>query len=234
MGSKPARVRKPSRKKAAGEPASAMMEKLAHEYLKDRNAYAAAIRAGYSESVAKKKSGDMIKAMMPTIEKLQQRKNEIMLKRGIMSQDEILASMSNIGRVNPMDYITVIPRQVGGELVVGAKLKDFTELTREQADAVEVFEERGIVKYKLPGITERMSARAFLGKHWGLTDPKLVSLRISQSMSLDVDMRGVDSALLEEFEQKLIEALGPTARRMLGYRDAEEQEPIEHEADDED
>jgi phage terminase small subunit len=230
---------------AAGMPTTKMREAFGHEYVKDYNAHAAALRAGFSKDYAQGKASALLKEMMPFIERLQSKKNEQLMKRGIMSQDEVLQGMSNIGRVNALDYIRWVPTEIregrAKKVVLAAQLKDITELTREQADAIsEVYEERGQVRYKLPDVNEKMAARAFLGKHWGLTDPKLINLRISQNMNMNIDLRMVDSDKLELFEKQLVDALGATGLRLLGYRAGEEESeqpmaPLEVETvDDED
>jgi hypothetical protein len=208
-----------------------MREKLCHEYVKDYNAYAAALRAGFSESMAKTKSGAMVKQMMPYISKLQAKKNDQLVRRGVMTQDEVLQGMSNIGRVNPLDYIRIVSITKGKKTVLATQLKDITELTREQADAItEITEHGGQVTYKLPGVSEKMAARAFIGKHWGITDPKLVNLRITQNITMNAELKDVDTDKLEELESRMIELLGPAARRLLGYRpgdEDQEQAPLE-------
>lgn len=213
-------TRKSVRKSGGNAPSTAMREKLCHEYLKDYNAYAAARRAGFSDSWARAKASITITKMTPFIKTLQTKKNDQMIMRGIMSQEEVLRGMSNIGRVNALDFISVKPAADGG---VSVQLKDITELTREQADAItDVTVEGKRVTYKLPGVTEKMVARAMLAKHWGLTDPKLVQLRITQTIDMNADLRDVDSDKLAMLETQLVEALGPTAFRLLGYRPGEE------------
>jgi hypothetical protein len=217
--------------------ATTMLMKLAYEYVKDRNAYQAALRAGYSESVAKKKSGAMVKQLAGTIERLQEKKNQAMMMRGVMSQDEVLQGMSNIGRVNALDYVVIVPIGEGKNARHVAKLKPISELTREQADAItEIREVGGEVLYALPGITDKMAARAFIGKHWGLTDPKLINMRVTQNFNLNADLKDVDSDKLEALENQMFELLGPAiSRRLIGYKPGEEEEePIEPEVIDDD
>lgn len=234
MAAKAKRVKRKAEHPGA---ASTMLMKLCYEYVKDYNAYQAALRAGYSKSVAQKRSGAMVKKLMPTIEKIQAKKNEQLMVRGVMSQDEVLQGMSNIGRVNPLDYIVIVPDGEGDKARMIAKLKPITELTREQADAItEIREVGGEVHYLLPGLTDKMAARAFIAKHWGLTDPKLVSMRVTQHFNLNADLKDVDSSKLEQLENQLFDLLGPAiSRRLIGYRPGEEEQaPIEPEIIDDD
>lgn len=171
-------------------PLTLKQQRFVAEYLVDKNATQAAIRAGYSAKTAYSQGQRLLKhvevaALIATKAEKQVEKLEITAER-------VLAELALLGFANMEDYV-----RIGSD---GDPYLDFSTLTREQAAAitemtVEDFKDgRGDgardvrrVKFKL---ADKRAALVDLGRHFALftdkvqhgADPALVAL-IEKSMS---------------------------------------------------
>lgn len=97
------------------------------EYLIDRNATQAAIRAGYSETTARKQSRRLLGkvGIAAAIDKGVQ----ALIQRNEITQDDVLQELVRLAFANMLDYM-----KVGAD---GALYVDLSRLTREQAAAIQ-------------------------------------------------------------------------------------------------
>lgn len=169
-------------------------QRFVDEYLIDRNATQAAIRAGYSAKTATVIGAENL--TKPNIKKAIEIGEAELAERTKITQDKVMKELEKIGFSNMLDYITITN---GGDPVT-----DFSALTRDQAAAIseivveEYTEGRGDyarnvkrTKFKL---SDKRSALVDMGKHLGmfkdhlvhsndpdnpLTDPKAASKKLS-------------------------------------------------------
>ncbi|ENX01467.1 hypothetical protein F900_01834 [Acinetobacter modestus] len=143
-------------------------QRFVDEYLVDRNATQAAIRAGYSAKTANEIGAQNL-AKLSIKEAIAIGEAEI-AERTKITQDMVIKELAKIGFSNMLDYITITN---GGDPVT-----DFSALTRDQAAAIseitveEYTEGRGDdarnvkrTKFKL---SEKRSALVDIGKHIGM------------------------------------------------------------------
>jgi len=104
-------------------------ERFCKEYVIDLNGKRAAIAAGYSASTAESKASQMLRIdkVKARIAELQEKKSD---KLG-STAEKVLGELMRLGFSNISDYITI----QGGDAYV-----DLSELTREQAAAIQAIE----------------------------------------------------------------------------------------------
>ncbi|RSO56368.1 terminase small subunit [Acinetobacter lactucae] len=169
-------------------------QRFVDEYLIDRNATQAAIRAGYSAKTATVIGAENL--TKPNIQKAIEIGEAELAERTKITQDKVMKELEKIGFSNMLDYITITNE--------GDPVTDFSKLTRDQAAAIseivveEYTEGRGDdarnvkrTKFKL---SDKRSALVDMGKHLGmfkdhlvhsndpenpLTDPKASSKKLS-------------------------------------------------------
>lgn len=149
-------------------------QRFVDEYLIDRNATQAAIRAGYSAKTATVIGAENL--TKPNIKEAIAIGEAELAERTKITQDKVMKELEKIGFSNMLDYITVTE---GGDPVT-----DFSALTRDQAAAIseivveEYTEGRGDdarnvkrTKFKL---SDKRSALVDMGKHLGMFKDHLV------------------------------------------------------------
>ncbi len=149
-------------------------QRFVNEYLVDRNATQAAIRAGYSAKTATVIGAENL--TKPNIKKAIEVGEAEIAERTKITQDKVMKELEKIGFSNMLDYITITN---GGDPVT-----DFSALTRDQAAAIseivveEYTEGRGEdarnvkrTKFKL---SDKRSALVDMGKHLGMFKEHLV------------------------------------------------------------
>ncbi|HAV4659052.1 TPA: terminase small subunit [Acinetobacter baumannii] len=169
-------------------------QRFVDEYLIDRNATQAAIRAGYSAKTATVIGAENL--TKPNVLKAIEKGEAELAERTKITQDMVMKELAKIGFSNMLDYAT--PTK-DGDLI-----PDFSAVTRDQAAAIsevtveEYTEGRGEdsrnvkrTKFKL---SDKRAALVDMGKHLGmfkdhlvhsndpenpLTDPKAASTQLS-------------------------------------------------------
>lgn len=169
-------------------------QRFVDEYLIDRNATQAAIRAGYSAKTAYAIGEENLRK--PEVRKAIEAGEADLSERTKITQEMVMNELAKIGFSNMLDYVT--PTETGDLFT------DFSKLTRDQAAAIsevtveEYVEGKGEdardvkrVKFKL---SDKRSALVDMGKHLGmfkdrielgndpdnpLTDPKAASKKLS-------------------------------------------------------
>lgn len=149
-------------------------QRFVDEYLVDRNATQAAIRAGYSAKTAYSIGEENLRK--PEVKKAIEIGEAEIAERTKITQDKVMKELEKIGFSNMLDYITITE---GGDPVT-----DFSALTRDQAAAIseivveEYTEGRGDearnvkrTKFKL---SDKRSALVDMGKHLGMFKDHLV------------------------------------------------------------
>lgn len=149
-------------------------QRFVDEYLVDRNATQAAIRAGYSAKTAYSIGEENLRK--PEVKKAIEIGEAEIAERTKITQDMVMKELAKIGFSNMLDYITITD---GGDPVT-----DFTALTPDQAAAIseitveEYTEGRGDdarnvkrTKFKL---SDKRSALVDMGKHLGMFKDHLV------------------------------------------------------------
>jgi len=149
-------------------------QRFVDEYLVDRNATQAAIRAGYSAKTAYSIGEENLRK--PEVKKAIEIGEAEIAERTKITQDKVMKELEKIGFSNMLDYITITD---GGDPVT-----DFSALTRDQAAAIseivveEYTEGRGDearkvkrTKFKL---SDKRSALVDMGKHLGMFKDHLV------------------------------------------------------------
>lgn len=149
-------------------------QRFVDEYLIDRNATQAAIRAGYSEKTAQQMGSENL--LKPVIQSAIAKGEAELAERTKITQDKVMKELEKIGFSNMLDYVTITD---GGDPVT-----DFSALTRDQAAAIseivveEYTEGRGEdarnvkrTKFKL---SDKRSALVDMGKHLGMFKDHLV------------------------------------------------------------
>lgn len=149
-------------------------QRFVDEYLVDRNATQAAIRAGYSAKTAYSIGEENLRK--PEVKKAIEIGEAEIAERTKITQDKVMKELEKIGFSNMLDYITITE---GGDPVT-----DFSALTRDQAAAIseivveEYTEGRGEdarnvkrTKFKL---SDKRSALVDMGKHLGMFKDHLV------------------------------------------------------------
>ncbi|MCK0923723.1 terminase small subunit [Acinetobacter pittii] len=149
-------------------------QRFVDEYLIDRNATQAAIRAGYSPKTATVIGAENL--TKPNIQKAIELGEAELAERTKITQDRVMRELEKIGFSNMLDYITITNE--------GDPVTDFSTLTRDQAAAIseivveEYTEGRGDdarnvkrTKFKL---SDKRSALVDMGKHLGMFKDHLV------------------------------------------------------------
>lgn len=148
-------------------------QRFVDEYLVDRNATQAAIRAGYSQKTATVIGAENL--TKPNIQEAIKLGEAEIAERTKITQDRVMKELEKIGFSNMLDYITITN---GGDPVT-----DFSALTRDQAAAIseitveEYTEGRGEdarnvkrTKFKL---SDKRSALVDMGRHLGMFKDKV-------------------------------------------------------------
>ncbi|MCE6007464.1 terminase small subunit [Acinetobacter soli] len=149
-------------------------QRFVNEYLVDRNATQAAIRAGYSAKTAYSIGDENLRK--PEIQKAIEIGEAEIAERTKITQDKVMKELEKIGFSNMLDYITITNS--------GDPVTDFSMLTRDQAAAIseivveEYTEGRGEdarnvkrTKFKL---SDKRAALVDMGKHLGMFKDHLV------------------------------------------------------------
>ncbi len=130
-------------------------QRFVEEYLKDLNATAAAVRAGYSEKTAMEQGHQLLQktSVSEAIQVAQQER----AKRLQLDVDTVVANLANIAGANILDYL-----EQDGDLI---KLKDLNTLSPQQLTAIES------IKHGKYGIElklySKLTASDMLMKHLG-------------------------------------------------------------------
>ena len=170
-------------------------EMMAHEYLKDFSAMAAAIRAGYAYSTAKNAS-EWIHPDHPKKPRLRQRIDELMARKSArlgVSRERIIDELAKIAFCDPaklIDFETGMVRKDAAPedlaAIAGVKKKDGASVEHE-------------VK-----LHDKLKAAEMLGKHLGMFDDKARRegetqgsiARVAEIMArLDAESRAAPKAL---------------------------------------
>ena len=110
------------------KPLNKKQEQFCHEYLIDKNATQAAIRAGYSQKTAYSQGHDLLKKpeIKTRIDKLYQEQVE----RLKMSADEVLIELANIAKGNIKDFLAFKTEktQVGIDEETGQPIFDYKQV----------------------------------------------------------------------------------------------------------
>lgn len=135
------------------------------EYLKDRNATQAAIRAGYSKKTAKYIGWEALRK--PHVAAAIEAAEKKLAERNDVTQDRIIAEFARIGFANMQDYMTIDND--------GQPSLDWSALTREQAAALQEVTVDTIQHVKGPDVqrvkfklADKLNALAKLGVHLGM------------------------------------------------------------------
>ncbi|QHI17204.1 terminase small subunit [Acinetobacter haemolyticus] len=149
-------------------------QRFVDEYLVDRNATQAAIRAGYSAKTAYSIGEENLRK--PEVKKAIEIGEAEIAERTKITQDMVMKELAKIGFSNMLDYITITD---GGDPIT-----DFSALTPDQAAAIseitveEYTEGRGDdarnvkrTKFKL---SDKRAALVNMGKHLGMFKDHLV------------------------------------------------------------
>ncbi|MEX5367413.1 terminase small subunit [Acinetobacter haemolyticus] len=149
-------------------------QRFVDEYLVDRNATQAAIRAGYSAKTAYSIGEENLRK--PEVKKAIEIGEAEIAERTKITQDMVMKELAKIGFSNMLDYITITD---GGDPVT-----DFSALTPDQAAAIseitveEYTEGRGDdarnVKRTKFRLSDKRSALVDMGKHLGMFKDHLV------------------------------------------------------------
>ena len=144
------------------------------EYLIDRNATQAAIRAGYSERTANEQGSRLLANV--SVRAAVQAGERAIIERNEITQDRIVQELALLGFANMADYMRIGPD--------GDPHLDFGQLTREQAAALqEVAVNEAVgghggdmrtirrVRFKLH---DKRQALVDLGKHLGMFKDRMV------------------------------------------------------------
>lgn len=149
-------------------------QRFVDEYLVDRNATQAAIRAGYSAKTAYSIGEENLRK--PEVKKAIEIGEAELAERTKITQDMVMKELAKIGFSNMLDYITITDG--------GNPITDFSALTPDQAAAIseitveEYTEGRGDdarnvkrTKFKL---SDKRAALVNMGKHLGMFKDHLV------------------------------------------------------------
>lgn len=144
------------------------------------------------------------------IDRLSAKVEVIVAKKISYERTDILAGIAAIGYCNAMDYVKVIDGQ--------AVLKTLTELTREQAAAIDSLSYDGkTVTYTLPQAKTRLAALTTLGEQAANFKKPAQN---HQHLHLDVPLEKI-----RELKGLFAQALGPqVTREVLGFTEEEQQQ----------
>lgn len=192
-----------------------------HEYIKDYNAHAAAIRAGASKTRARTQAHTWVKRYSRYLQDLQKQKTAAVAKKVVYDQNTILKVMARAAFANPQEfYCQVKVKGSDGKMKTVERLKPIMELTAEQASVItNVRESRGRVVYDLMDAQEN---RRLLGMNQGLFHQKLIAEHRHAHLHAAIDLTKVDDDKLAHLEKELVQLLGPQAARLLGQTTEDE------------
>jgi phage terminase small subunit len=164
------------------------------EYLLDPDAYSAALKAGYSETVARSRSSSWVgpsrqKQAKPHVYQELKRRQAILAEKFSVTQEKVLQELAKLGFSNLADFT----RLVGEDRII-----DLSEATRDQLAAlaeitVEDYKDgrgedaRDVRKVKIR-LQDKMTALTTLAKHLGLFDghePTLVVNNDNRSITIN-------------------------------------------------
>lgn len=178
-----------------------------------KNAYKAAIEAGYSESYAQKKSYALRERLYPLIRKVQEQRAR---KQGISAQ-RVQEELSNIAFANVLDYVEI------NEKTGLARPKGLQELTRQEASAIASYtlepveDDNGDTTMVLSKVTliDKRLALIDLGKSIGMFNDKMqVYLRNQEKETRKVSLEEIPTDDLEQIEKILLAAKGAVVSQM--------------------
>jgi hypothetical protein len=177
----------------------------------------AALKAGYSSSVASAKTWKLKQRLAPFLAFLQELKTKSIVKDTGVTVQRIVDEMAPVAFSNLQDYFIATEDSHGRKIFVGKALDD---LTREQAAAVRSFQAKLVqtkhgevydFRYEL---YDKPAALTKLGEHMGMFQSELIlefRHRLSGKKGLNLD--GADPTTLE----KLLSLLGELRARRESY-----------------
>lgn len=160
----------------------------------------------------------------------------------VMDDQDVLRSMASKAVFNPLDFIErtdePLTRKVkrkgqeepieeavtfNGRPVYGERLRPITELTREQAAAVEVVGVvGGVIQYKLPSAREQHQYLTSIGRQLGMFLEKFILERHNhQHKHAHLHLDNVPTQRLQAVTRQLLPLVGQDFAAQLGYSQEE-------------
>lgn len=163
-------------------------------------------KVGYAASTVDRNMSTIVKRLSPYIAHLREAKKEVIERNWEVTVDRVVDELTNIGFVNPKDYVRVVTHDKV-PMVIG---KALTDLTDSQARAVVDWDRTKVETddghawdYRYKFYDKRQSLRD-MGQHLGMFNEKLIlEQRITKTYK--VDLSQVPDEMLEEWMAKLKE-----------------------------
>lgn len=196
---------------AVGRSKPEQVLKFLQEYLKDHNARAAALRAGFSEKWAKTHSYSHLARNQAYLEHLGAEVAKANAKRIAIELEPVLDRLALIAFANEQDYLVFEKPEGKPDAAPVARKKRLDELTRDQMVAVVVFRRPGTgeLDYKLRNVEGRLLD---LAEHLGAFNAKLILEHRHAHMHAHLDLTHVDQGQLDELEAGLEKMLTSNRR----------------------
>ena len=164
----------------------------------------AALKAGYSANMARKRVPTLLKGLSPYCEHLQKFKNQVIEKKLELTAERVAQELAAIAFVNVLDYLK--PVEVAGIRRFVGKAPD--ELTEAQARAVTRWRvepirsgDEVIYNYRYE-FYDKKGALTVLGRHLGMFDPRLI-FEARTAKAPKVDLSKVPDEVLEKWMKEL-------------------------------
>ena len=190
---------------------------------------------------------DKLKRFSEYLRPLREAKAREVAEKIVMHDQDVLEAMARKAVFNPLDYIertaTPLVRMVkkdgqdqlveetitwDGKPVHGERLRPISELTREQAAAVEVVGVvGGVVQYKLPSAREQHQYLTSIGRQLGMFLEKIIMEKQNhQHRHAHLHLENVPTERLQTVTRQLLPLVGQDFATQLGYSQEEIEEAI--------
>jgi len=181
-------------------PKQAMQRRLCDEYIKDGDATAAALRAGYSEKTAKARGYMYVREHHDYIMWLQAQQAQANAKQIAIELEPVLQEIAKIAMVNEHDYLVIEPSKQSGQPPT-VRRKRLDELTRDQMVPIRVRTgKRGGLDYTLRDKEGRLID---LVRHLGGFSEKIILEHRHRHLHAHLDLTDVPLDQLEVIESKM-------------------------------
>lgn len=231
-----------------GIPRTARDVKFCERWLEHFDKKRAYIEAGFKwNNNSGIRALDKLQRYQEYLRPFQEAKAKVVGERLALDQEKVLQAMSKKAFFNPLDFIerTAAPltrevkEKIGdkerisiqtivwdGKPVFGERLKPYSELTAEQAAAVEVTGVVGeVIRYRLPSIREQHMYFKTLGQQFGMFLDKLILERHNhEHRHAHLHFDNVPSERITTVRRQLLTMVAPEFAQSLGFTPEELEE----------
>lgn len=194
--------------------------------------------AGFTKGNSGWRALNKLKRFAEYLRPLREAKAKVLGEKLALNQADILQAMARKAMVKPGEFVErsaeplmmetkkngktlVIPREWQGKPLYGERLKPYCDLTPEQQAVVEILSDAsGVIRYRLPSITEQHTYLTSLGRQFGMFLEKLIMEQhkhTHEHQHAHLHLDAVSTTQLRALGRQLLPYVAPEFAARLGF-----------------